>query len=102
MHNPRYGAGRRNELGVWGVRDGLEEDMAEQTGVPGSLLEISESLGTVTLVVFVALWGLRFVTRWGWRKEIRSLILGLGATGIVVLALTGYWGGERSIPTGLV
>jgi hypothetical protein len=51
-------------------------------------------LGTVTLVVFVALVGLRLAMQWGWLKEIRSLTLGLGVTGIVILALTGYWGGE--------
>jgi len=102
MHNPQYGAGRRNEPGVWGVRGGLEEDMAERTGVPELLLEISESPGKATLVAFAVLWGLRLVTWWGWLKEIRSLILGPGAIGIVVLAPTGYWGGERSIPTGLV
>jgi uncharacterized membrane protein len=32
--------------------------------------------------------------QWGWLKEIRSLTVGLGVIGIVILALTGYWGGE--------
>ena len=27
-------------------------------------------------------------------REVRSLTLGLGVTMIVILALTGYWGGE--------
>jgi uncharacterized membrane protein len=51
-------------------------------------------LGTDTLVVFVALVGWRHAMQWGWLKEIRSLTLGLGVTGIVILALTGYWGDE--------
>ena len=73
---------------------GMEEDLAERTGAPESVLELHESLGTVTLVIFVALVGLRFAMAWGWLKETRSLTLGLGVTGIVILALTGYWGGE--------
>ena len=73
---------------------GMEEDMAERAGAPESVLELHESLGTVTLVLFVALLGLRLAMQWGWLKEIRSLTLGLGVIGIVILALTGYWGGE--------
>ena len=73
---------------------GMEEDLAERAGAPESVLELHESLGTVTLVIFVALVGLRLAMAWGWLKETRSLTLGLGVTGIVILALTGYWGGE--------
>jgi uncharacterized membrane protein len=72
----------------------LEEDAAEQAGVPESVLELHESLGTITMIFFAALLGLRLVMRWGWLKEIRFLTLGLGTIGIVILALTGYWGGE--------
>ena len=73
---------------------GMEEDLAKRAGVPESVLELHDSLGTVTLVVFVVLLGLRLAMQWGWLKEIRSLTLGLGVIGIVILALTGYWGGE--------
>jgi uncharacterized membrane protein len=73
---------------------GMEEDLAERAGAPKAVLELHESLGTVTLVVFVALLGLRLAMQWGWLKEIRSLTVGLGVIGIVILALTGYWGGE--------
>jgi uncharacterized membrane protein len=73
---------------------GMEEDLAERAGAPESVLELHESLGTVTLVIFVALVGLRLAMAWGWLKETRSLTLGLGVTWIVILALTGYWGGE--------
>lgn len=73
---------------------GMEEDMAEWAGAPESVLELHESLGTVTLAVFVALLGLRLSMAWGWIREVRSLTLGLGVTGIVILVLTGYWGGE--------
>ena len=38
---------------------GMEEDMAERAGVPEAVLELHDSLGTVTLAVFVALLGLR-------------------------------------------
>jgi len=76
------------------VTGGMEEDLAKRAGVPESVLELHESLGTVTLVVFVVLLGLRLAMQWGWLKEIRSLTLGLGVIGIVILALTGYWGGE--------
>jgi len=73
---------------------GMEEYMAERACAPQAVLEPHESLGTVTLVVFVVLLGLRHAMQWGWLKEIRSLTLGFGAIGIVILALTGYWGGE--------
>ena len=73
---------------------GMEEGMAERAGAPEAVLELHESLGTVTLVIFVALLGLRLAMQWGWLKEIRSLTLGLGVIGIVILALTGYWGGD--------
>lgn len=73
---------------------GMEEDLAKRAGAPESVLDLHESLGTVTLVVFVVLLGSRLAMQWGWLKEIRSLTLGLGVIGIVILALTGYWGGE--------
>ena len=76
------------------VTGGMEEDLAKRTGAPESVLELHESLGTVTLVVFVALLGLRLAIHLGWLREIRALSLGLGAIGIVILSLTGYWGGE--------
>jgi uncharacterized membrane protein len=76
------------------VTGGMEEDLAKRAGAPESVLELHESLGQVTLVIFVALLGLRLAMQWGWLKEIRSLTLGLGAIGIAILALTGYWGGE--------
>jgi uncharacterized membrane protein len=81
---------------------GMEEDMAERARAPEAVLELHESLGTVTLVIFVALVGLRLAMAWGWIREIRSLTLGFDAIGIVILALTGYWGASWSIPTGLV
>ena len=76
------------------VTGGMEEDLAKRVGAPESVLELHESLGQVTLVIFVALSRLRLAMQWGWLKEIRPLTLGLGAIGIVILALTGYWGGE--------
>ena len=76
------------------VTGGMEEDLAKRAGAPESVLELHESLGQVTLVLFVALLGLRLAMQLGWLKEIRSLTLGLGAIGIVILALTGYWGGD--------
>ena len=76
------------------VTGGMEEDLAKRAGAPESVLELHESLGTVTLVVFVVLLGLRLAMQLGWLKEIRALSLGLGAIGVVILALTGYWGGD--------
>lgn len=73
---------------------GMEEEMAERAGATESVLELHESLGTATLVVFVALLGLRLAMQWGWINDSRALTIGLGAIGIVILALTGYWGGE--------
>ncbi len=76
------------------VTGGMEEELAERAGAPESVLELHESLGTVTLVAFAALLGLRFAMQRGWIKDIPPLTVGLGVIGIVILALTGYWGGE--------
>lgn len=76
------------------VTGGMEEELAERAGAPESVLELHESLGTVTLIVFVALLGLRLAMQRGWIKDIPPLTLGLGVIGVVLLALTGYWGGE--------
>jgi len=76
------------------VTGGMEEDLAKRAGAPESVLELHESLGQVTLVIFVVLLGLRLAMQLGWLKEVRALSLGLGAIGIVILGLTGYWGGE--------
>ena len=76
------------------VTGGMEEDLAKRAGAPESVLELHESLGQVTLVIFVALLGLRLAMQRGWLKEIPVLTLGLGVIGIVILALAGYWGGD--------
>lgn len=76
------------------VTGGMEEELAERAGAPESVLELHESLGQVTLVIFVVLLGLRLAMQLGWLKEIRALSLGLGAIGIVILSLAGYWGGD--------
>jgi uncharacterized membrane protein len=83
---------------------GVEEDLAERAGAPESVLEPHESLGTVTLVIFVALVGLSLAMAWGWLKETHSLTLGLGVNGIVILALPDIGGGASLYlrPTGLV
>ncbi|TKB34714.1 MAG: DUF2231 domain-containing protein [Nitrospira sp.] len=80
--------------GVAVVTGGMEEDLAKRAGAPESVLELHESLGQVTLVIFVVLLGLRLAMQLGWLKEIRALSLGLGAIGIVILSLAGYWGGD--------
>ena len=80
---------------------GMEEYMAERASAPEAVLELHESLGTVTRVVFIALLGLRHAMQWGWLEEIRSLTLGFGAIGIGILALTGYWGGELAYAYGI-
>jgi uncharacterized membrane protein len=80
--------------GVAVVTGGMEEDLAKRAGAPESVLDLHESLGQVTLVIFVVLLGLRLAMQLGWLKEIRALSLGLGAIGIVILSLAGYWGGD--------
>ncbi len=76
------------------VTGGMEEELAERAGAPESVLELHESLGTATLIVFVALLCLRLAMQRGWIKDLPALSIGLGVIGIVILALTGYWGGE--------
>jgi uncharacterized membrane protein len=44
---------------------GMEEEMAERAGAPESVLKLHESLGMVTLVIFVELIGLRLAMAWG-------------------------------------
>jgi uncharacterized membrane protein len=69
------------------------EEVAEGKGIPESVLEIHETLGYATLALFIGLLGLRLLMRRGVVREIPALYVTFGLIGVVVLLVTGYYGG---------
>jgi uncharacterized membrane protein len=69
------------------------EEVAEGKGIPESVLEIHEALGYATLALFIGLLGLQLLMRRGVVREIPALYVIFGLIGVVVLLVTGYYGG---------
>ena len=72
----------------------LAEEVAEDKGIPESVLEIHAALGYATLLFFIGLLALRLLMRWGLIREIPALYLTMGFIGIVILTMAGYVGGS--------
>ena len=72
----------------------MAEELAEDTGIPESVLEIHEALGYATLLFFIGLLALRLLMRWKLIKEIPALYLAMGVAGIMILSAAGYFGGS--------
>ncbi|MFZ5862467.1 MAG: DUF2231 domain-containing protein [Nitrospirota bacterium] len=70
----------------------LAEEAAEEGGVPEGAIETHESLAFAALAVFALL----IVIRWLQRKRSipNSVFLAIGVIGVVLIALTGYFGGD--------
>jgi uncharacterized membrane protein len=86
-------------LGVLGailavLTGAIEEEAAEEVGIPESVLEIHETLGYTTLALFGALLVVRLAARLGWMRERSALYLTLGLLGVVILSATGFYGGS--------
>ena len=72
----------------------MAEELAEDTGIPESVLEIHEALGYATLLFFIGLLALRLLMRWKLIREIPALYLAMGVAGIMILSAAGYFGGS--------
>lgn len=72
----------------------MAEEVAEDKGIPESVLEIHEALGYATLLFFIGLLALRLLMRWKLIKEIPALYLAMGVAGIMILSAAGYFGGS--------
>ena len=86
-------------LGVLGailavLTGAIEEEAAEEAGIPESVLEIHETLGYATLALFGALLVIRLAVRLRWMRERPALYLTLGLLGVVIVAATGFYGGS--------
>lgn len=75
------------------ITGSLAEEQVEESGVPGWILELHETLGYATLWLFIGLLALRLLMRWGLLREIPVLRIAMGVVSIGVLAVTGYSGG---------
>ena len=72
----------------------MAEEAVEGKGIPESVLEIHEALGYATLLFFIGLLALRLLMRWKLITESPALYLAMGVVGIVILLVTGYFGGS--------
>ena len=72
----------------------MAEELAEDKGIPESVLEIHEALGYATLLFFIGLLALRLLMRWKLISERPALYLAMGVAGIVILSAAGYFGGS--------
>lgn len=75
------------------VTGAIAEETVEDSDIPEALLNIHETLGYATLALFIGLLGLRLLMRRGVVREIPALYVTLGFIGVVVLLVTGYYGG---------
>jgi uncharacterized membrane protein len=72
----------------------MAEELAEDKGIPESVLEIHEALGYATLLFFIGLLALRLLMRWKLISERPALYLAMGVAGIMILSAAGYFGGS--------
>lgn len=72
----------------------MAEELAEDKGIPESVLEIHEALGYATLLFFIGLLALRLLMRWKLISERPALYLAMGVAGIAILSAAGYFGGS--------
>lgn len=72
----------------------LAEEAAEDMGVPESAIEIHESFAIATLAVFAVLIAIRWLQHKRRVPQLPGLFLALGLIGVVLIGLTGYFGGD--------
>jgi uncharacterized membrane protein len=72
----------------------LAEDAAEEMGVPESAIETHELLAFATLAVFAVLIAIRWLQRKRRIPEWPRVFLAIGLVGLVLVGLTGYFGGD--------
>lgn len=70
----------------------LAEEAAEDAGVPERAIETHESLAFTALAVFALPIAIRWLQRT--RKIPNTVFLAIGLVGVVLIGLTGYFGGD--------
>jgi uncharacterized membrane protein len=75
------------------VTGSIAEETVEDSDIPEALLNIHETLGYATLALFIGLLGLQLLMRRGVIREIPALYVTYGFIGVMVLLVTGYYGG---------
>ena len=76
------------------ISGNIEKESLKHSVLLAEVLEKHEVLGIVTLCLFLSLLAIRFLMRPGTLKERPAVHVALGAFGIVVLTVTGYFGGS--------
>lgn len=76
------------------IAGNFAEEVAEEAGVPESLIESHETIATVTLAIFGALLLYRFVRRYMDQPDLDRAYLVAAFLGLGSLAATGYLGGQ--------
>ncbi len=72
----------------------LAEEAAEEMGVPESAIETHELLAFATLAVFAVLIAIRWLQRKRRIPEFPGIVLAIGLVGVILIGLTGYFGGD--------
>ena len=72
----------------------MDEDAAEQSGVPERMIEIHEMLGFAAFWIFAGLLGLRLAAWLGWIRERRTISVLIGVAGVMVMLVASYYGGS--------
>ena len=75
-------------FGMW------TEEQVEAMGVPEEAVDRHEMFAIITLLVFAALAVLRWRTRSSWSTRERTLYLCVAMGGLLLLGVTGFYGGE--------
>jgi uncharacterized membrane protein len=72
----------------------LAEEAAEDMGVPESAIETHELLAFATLGVFAVLIAIRWLQHKRRVPQMPRVFLAIGLVGVVLIGLTGYFGGD--------
>jgi uncharacterized membrane protein len=75
-------------FGMW------TEEQVEATGVPEAAVDRHEAFALTTLAVFAALAVVRWRTRTRWSSRDRVTYLIVAMVGLLLLGITGFYGGE--------
>jgi len=70
------------------------EEQVEKMGVPEEAVDRHETFAIVTMIVFAALAVIRWRIRSTWSVRERVLYLSVAMAGLLLLGITGFYGGE--------
>ncbi len=70
------------------------EEQVEAMGVPEQAVDRHEAFAVATLIVFAVLAIIRWRIRAHWSVRARAIYLSVAMTGLLLLGITGFYGGE--------